>query len=90
IRNADLAWSAEGPIGLHDVRIREDRIKAIGAHLPALPGEPVLDAAGGAFLPGLNDHHLHLVALAAALDSVRCGPPDIHEAEALAERLRCA
>lgn len=34
-------------------------------------GRTVVDAAGGALLPGLHDHHLHLLAMAAARTSVR-------------------
>lgn len=58
-----------------DVRLREGRIAEISEGLPAMPGEEVLDAQGGALLPGLKDHHLHLHALAAARASVDCGPP---------------
>ena len=35
----------------------------------------VLDASGGALIPGLHDHHIHLLALAAARQSVEVGPP---------------
>ena len=45
--------------------------------------EPVLDACGGALLPGLHDHHLHLFAMAAGQRSLRCGPPAVHGADAL-------
>ena len=41
-------------------------------------------------LPGLHDHHVHLLALAAALDSVACGPPAIRDRSALADALRAA
>ncbi|MCU0309729.1 MAG: amidohydrolase family protein [Acidimicrobiales bacterium] len=34
----------------------------------------VIDARGGALLPGLHDHHLHLLAWAARLGSVDLGP----------------
>lgn len=37
----------------------------------------VFDAKGGAVLPGLHDHHIHLNASAAAMMSVSCGPPDV-------------
>ena len=33
----------------------------------------MVDAAGGALLPGLHDHHVHLMAMAAARDSVDVG-----------------
>jgi predicted amidohydrolase YtcJ len=70
-----------------DVRLRAGRILAIGAGFPDAPGERVHDGRGGALLPGLHDHHLHLLALAAALDSVRCGPPDVVHASGLAAAL---
>ena len=37
----------------------------------------VLDAAGAALIPGLNDHHIHLAATAAARSSVDVGPPAV-------------
>ncbi|GAA1866854.1 amidohydrolase family protein [Pseudonocardia ailaonensis] len=52
-----------------DVLVRDGRI---AAGPPDRPCE-VLDAAGGALLPGLTDHHLHLHALAAARLSVDAG-----------------
>jgi predicted amidohydrolase YtcJ len=51
-----------GPL---DVRIEGDRIAAVGPDLPRR-GTRVVDAAGAALLPGLHDHHLHLLAMAAA------------------------
>ncbi|MGE0384162.1 MAG: amidohydrolase family protein [Gammaproteobacteria bacterium] len=72
-----------------DVRIHAQSISAIGV-LQAQAGERVIDAAGGALLPGLCDHHLHLAALAAALDSLRCGPPQVRDAAGLAQALRLA
>lgn len=44
-------------------------------HLP-VPGR-IWDAGGGALLPGLHDHHIHLAALAAKRASVWCGPPEV-------------
>jgi predicted amidohydrolase YtcJ len=70
-----------------DLRIADGRIAEIGRDLSPGPGEPVLDAAGGALLPGLHDHHLHLRALAAAATSLRCGPPEVRNADALAAAL---
>lgn len=69
-----------------DLRIENGRITAIGQLAPR-PREPVLDLAGGAALPGLHDHHIHLLAYAAALDSVACGPPDVRTPEQLIEAL---
>ncbi len=63
-----------------DVRIRDGRIQEWGWPLAPEAGEDLLDAGGGALLPGLRDHHLHLLALAAARRSLRCGPPQVRDA----------
>lgn len=73
-----------------DVRLRADRIVELGTGLPAARVERVVDCLGGALLPGLVDHHLHLHALASALRSVPCGPPDVRDRGALAGALRSA
>ncbi|MFM7064506.1 MAG: amidohydrolase family protein [Actinomycetes bacterium] len=52
-----------------DVRIGGERIERIGRDLPRL-GTDVVRANGGALLPGLHDHHLHLLAMAARDQSV--------------------
>lgn len=70
-----------------DVRIEGGRIAALGDLAP-LPGEATLQANGGLLLPGLHDHHMHAPALAASLASVRCGPPEVTDADALAACLR--
>lgn len=72
-----------------DVLLRRGVVAALGTDLPTA-GVPVLDAGGGALLPGLHDHHLHLHALAAESDSVRCGPPRVHTAAELARALAAA
>ncbi|MCX0273422.1 amidohydrolase family protein [Nocardia zapadnayensis] len=72
-----------------DVLLRDGVVAALGRGLPAA-GIPVLDAEGGALLPGLHDHHLHLHALAAESNSVRCGPPQVHTAAELARALAAA
>ncbi len=72
------------------VRIAGERIVEVARELAPRPGEERLDAAGGALLPGLHDHHLHLLALAAAGRSVRCGPPEVRTREDLARALRAA
>jgi predicted amidohydrolase YtcJ len=53
-----------------DVRVGPDTVLAVGPALPRSPGEPVLDGAGGAVIPGLHDHHVHLRAAVAARQSV--------------------
>lgn len=51
-----------------DVRIVDDRIAEIGIKLTSANEE--IDARGGALMPGLIDHHIHLFATAARLNSV--------------------
>ena len=53
-----------------DVRIDDGRITEIGTGLDA---EETIEGRGGALLPGLHDHHLHLFALAAARASIDVG-----------------
>jgi len=72
------------------VRIESGRIAELGESLAPRAGEAVFDAAGGALLPGLHDHHLHLFAWAAARKSAVCGPPAVRDGEALARALRDA
>lgn len=81
IRNAEM-WN--GP--LCDVRIIGDRIAAIGDLKPD-SGENVIDAAGGALLPGLHDHHIHLAAAAVRAHSVFCGPPGVRNVDELRNAL---
>lgn len=78
IRNAEIDFAQRV-----DVRIIAGRIATIGERLVPQPGEVLLDADFGALLPGLHDHHIHLVALAAALESLQCGPPQVATAEQL-------
>jgi predicted amidohydrolase YtcJ len=73
-----------------DVRIDGGAIAEIAPEIAARPGEECIDAAGGALLPGLHDHHVHLLALAAAALSVRCGPPEVRSREELARALGAA
>jgi predicted amidohydrolase YtcJ len=53
-----------------DVGVDDGRVTTIGP-ARSVPGVDVeIDCAGGAVLPGLHDHHLHLLAMAAAAGSV--------------------
>jgi predicted amidohydrolase YtcJ len=63
LRNVEVA----GRAGL-DVRLEGGRIAAIGPRLPR--GTDELDGHGGALIPGLADHHIHLLALAAQASSI--------------------
>ncbi len=73
-----------------DLRIAGGRIVEIGTGLRSGPGEPRIDARGGALLPGLHDHHIHLLALAQSRRSVRCGPREVRDARGLKRALRGA
>ena len=83
IRQAEINFSE-----MVDLRIALGRIAAIGPRLQAQGDEEIIEADGGALLPGLRDHHLHLASLAASRASLQCGPPQAHTAEQLAARLK--
>ncbi|MGE4606510.1 MAG: amidohydrolase family protein [Myxococcota bacterium] len=72
------------------LRTDADRIVALGPSLVPRAGETVIDAAGGVLLPGLHDHHIHLLALAAAASSVHCGAPQVQSADTLGRALSAA
>ena len=55
---------------VQDIRIRGKRITDIASDLIAEEGEEVIYANGGALLPGLHDHHIHMNATAASLNSL--------------------
>jgi predicted amidohydrolase YtcJ len=63
--------------GLVDVVARDGVVVAIGPGRREGAGEPAIDAGGGAVVPGLHDHHIHLMATAADAASVRVGPPEV-------------
>lgn len=84
IRAAGIGMAAPRIV---DLRIADGRIAEIAACLPPRPGEERIDAQGGALLPSLHDHHLHLYAYAAAQDSLVCGPPEVHTADTLQHAL---
>jgi predicted amidohydrolase YtcJ len=86
VRGAEVV----GHTGLVDVRIEGEQIAAVDPEIMPSPYDDVIDAAGGAVVPGLHDHHVHLLAWAAALDSIRCGPPDVTDRRTLAHALRSA
>lgn len=69
----DVPWllrQVELDGGRTDCRLDNGRITALGPGLAALPGDRILEAGGGALLPGLADHHIHLLAVAAARRSL--------------------
>jgi predicted amidohydrolase YtcJ len=85
VRDAELGGQRRA-----DVRISGDTIAEIAPRLAPQPGEAVLEARGGALLPGLCDHHLHLHALAASARSLECGPPAVTSLPGLADALGTA
>lgn len=88
IRDAEIF----GPAGMWrgDARVAGGSVAELAPALTPRPEEPEIDAQGGLLLPGLHDHHIHLMALAAARQSLRCGPPEVTDAAGLAAALRGA
>ena len=86
VRDAELAGRRV------DVTIVGSTIEAIvpaaSGAAAGTPAHSVIDAAGGALLPGLHDHHIHLLALAAADSSLQVGPPTVVDAAGLSATLR--
>jgi predicted amidohydrolase YtcJ len=72
------------------VRVEGGVVVELGVGLPRGVGEAVVAAGGGAVVPGLHDHHVHLRALAAARGSVVVGPPEVTGAAGFDGRLRAA
>ncbi len=73
-----LARAELAPDHVRDVRVCDEAITAIADRLRPFPDEDVIDAASGAVLPGLHDHHVHvraLVAAASSLDLAAAGNP---------------
>lgn len=84
IRNVDINGQ------MSDVRISGETLSAIETRLQPLDDETVIDGQGGALIPGLHDHHIHLNATAAAMNSVRCGPPEVNTEAGLLQALHGA
>jgi predicted amidohydrolase YtcJ len=70
-----------------DVRVAGGVVSEMGPGLAAAGSADVVDGRGGALLPGLCDHHLHLHAMAATASSVPCGPPLVTDASGLRQAL---
>jgi predicted amidohydrolase YtcJ len=79
LRDAEV----DGSIG--DVLVRDGLIAGVG--LPVLQAGTVINCDGAAVIPGLHDHHCHLLSAAAAADSVGCGPPAVRAAAGLRQAL---
>jgi predicted amidohydrolase YtcJ len=83
IRRAEVAGQ------LVDVACAGGVVTAVGARAVGA-ADVVIDAGGGALLPGLHDHHVHLLAMAAARRSVVLGPPAVTSPDAFDIALRAA
>ena len=83
ISNAELLSK---PGRLNDISISNGVITEIGRIAPG-DSARVIDAKGCLLIPGLSDHHVHLISYAASLASVPCGPPEINSEESLAKTL---
>lgn len=55
-----------------DVLVGPSGIAAIAPGIPMGGTDHVVEGGGGALVPGLHDHHVHLLAMTAALRSVDC------------------
>jgi predicted amidohydrolase YtcJ len=75
---------------LADVTLKEGRVLAVTAAGPNPARAADVDGRGGAVLPGLHDHHIHLLAAAAARRSLTVGPPDVQTPGQLAAAIRAA
>lgn len=86
IRRADVHGT------LRSVRVDEGRISAVamGRNVHRQNDDRELDARGGALIPGLHDHHIHLRACLAARESVFVGPPSVVGARGFAAALSAA
>ncbi len=73
-----------------DVRVAGPAIAQVGPGLRPVGAVEVVDGAGGALLPGLHDHHIHLLATAAASSSVSVGPSHVADRARLQSALRTA
>ncbi len=84
-----VAAESDGRPGT-DVRVRDGMVVETGAALWPGPGETVLEAHGGAVIPGLHDHHIHLRSAVAASESVALDPATVAAAGGFDVALRRA
>jgi predicted amidohydrolase YtcJ len=61
-----LLREAEVDGGRVDVRIEGDRIATVAPPRTASGADVEIECAGGALVPGLHDHHVHLLSMAAS------------------------
>jgi predicted amidohydrolase YtcJ len=73
-----------------DVRLAGATIAEVGPSLAGPDDVHVIRLDGGRLIPGLHDHHIHLLATAADWTSVRVGPPEVKDAAGFERTLRAA
>jgi predicted amidohydrolase YtcJ len=81
LRRASTAPGVE-----HDLVVEGDRV----VDAPGPGDHEVVDVEGRPVLPGIVDHHVHLLATAAARDSVDCSPAALDAGGGLGPVLRAA
>jgi predicted amidohydrolase YtcJ len=72
------------------VLVDDGRVAAVGDRVDAPAHAERFDARGGAVLPGLHDHHVHLVALAARRASIDVSPDETPDHRRFVATLRAA
>lgn len=86
IVNADVGVGPLQQIAVGKGRSGASVVTGISSELDTAPGV-VIDADGCAVITGIVDHHVHLFAMAAAMSSVTCGPPTVHDRTSLHDAL---
>jgi len=90
IRRVDLedVWPAPREAPRHvDIRIEGSRIVEIAPRIEPRADDAVFEGGGATALPGLHDHHVHLMAWAAAASSILVDPAHTTGPTQLAARL---
>ncbi|HEY7939422.1 MAG TPA: CoA transferase, partial [Acidimicrobiales bacterium] len=72
------------------VLVTDGAIAAVADSVDAPAAAQRIDGRGGALLPGLHDHHVHLAAAAARARSVSVGPPAVRSTDDLRRVLTAA
>jgi predicted amidohydrolase YtcJ len=70
-----------------DVLVADGRITRMTSAAGTPAGATVIEAGGGALVPGLHDHHVHVLAMAARETSVDLGPASVRRPEDLDREL---
>lgn len=70
-----------------DVRVASGVVTEVGV---GLPGKAAVNGGGAALIPGLHDHHIHLMATAAARVSVQVGAPTVRTPAGLRDAMQQA